>query len=41
MAGQRIEREARYAQTGLTPVQRDRYIWEQHHRGVSYEKLGK
>jgi hypothetical protein len=41
MAGQHIEREARYAQTRLTPVQRDKYIWEQHHRGVSYEKLGK
>jgi hypothetical protein len=41
MAGQHMEREARYAQTGLTPVQRDQVIWEWHRRGVSYAAIGK
>jgi hypothetical protein len=41
MAGQHIEREARYAATGLTPAQRDQLIWTLHRRGVSYEKIGK
>jgi len=41
MAGQRIDREARATQTGMTPIQRDRYIWEQRHRGVSYGTLSK
>jgi rubredoxin len=40
MAGQHIEREARYVQTGLSPAERDKYVWEQHHRGVSFQKIG-
>jgi hypothetical protein len=41
MAGQHIEREARFEQTGISPAQRETYVWEQHNRGVSYEKIGK
>jgi hypothetical protein len=40
MAGQHIEREARYAATGLTPAQRDKLIWEWHNRGYSFQKIG-
>jgi hypothetical protein len=40
MAGQHIEREARYAATGLTPAQRDKLIWEWHSRGYSFQKIG-
>jgi hypothetical protein len=41
MAGQHIEREARWAQTGLSPVQRDERVWELKHKGYSYAQIGK
>jgi hypothetical protein len=40
MAGQHIEREARWAATGMTQAQRDKLIWEWHNRGVPYSKIG-
>jgi rubredoxin len=41
MAGQHIERQARYAATGLTPAQRDQFIWEWHRAGKSFAQIGK
>jgi hypothetical protein len=41
MAGQHIEREARAAATGLTPVQRDKYIVQWKNAGHSFSQIGK
>ena len=41
MSGQHIEREARYAQTGMTGLQRDQLIWELHRRRWSQAKIAK
>jgi hypothetical protein len=41
MAGQHIEREARYEQTRLSPAQRDATVWDLKHRGYSYAQIGK
>jgi len=41
MAGQHIEREARYEQTRLTTKQRDQLIWSLRRRGWSQVKIAK
>ena len=40
MAGQKIDREARFALTGMTGVQRDQFVWDARHRGLSYAQIG-
>ena|ERR1700722_1932498 len=41
MAGQHIEREARYAATGLSDTQRDKLISQWHNAGHSFAQIGK
>ncbi|MDT5366636.1 MAG: hypothetical protein QOC62_1067 [Mycobacterium sp.] len=41
MSGQHIEREARYAQTGMTGLQRDQLIWDLRRRGWTQAKIAK
>lgn len=41
MAGQHIEREARYAQTGLTSGERDKLILQLNAKGYSQAKIGR
>jgi DNA-binding transcriptional regulator LsrR (DeoR family) len=39
MAGQHIEREARYATTGATDSQRDELIWKLHQQGWKQRQI--